>query len=60
MTLYYLLWHEQSNLLAICADKLGWVPKLTIVDEDFDGEKEFITYPLNMLSSFGWHNLGEL
>jgi hypothetical protein len=55
-----LLWCESQNVLAFYT-KFGDLGKITIIDEDYDGENNFVSYPLYMLQRLGyWVDLGEL
>ena len=58
-----LLWHEQSNYLAIATinpDIMG-LPLVFVLDEEYDGMNPFLAYPLSILkSNIGWIEIGNL
>ena len=54
------LWHEPSNMLAICDPAFGGLPLITVLDDEFTGINPFYSYPFEYLKLYGWRDLGDL
>ncbi len=55
-----LLWHENSNTLAVADMNDGHLPLIHILDDEYKGINPYHSYPLSFLSFYGWHDLGEI
>lgn len=55
------LYHENSNVMAVVDCSGGGLPLLTIVDDDVKMINPFYSYPLRyLLEYYGWIEIGEL
>lgn len=60
MRAYKVLWHEPSNFIAVVDEWFGGLPKLHVVDDEFEGINPFYSYPLELLKPYGWIEIGEI
>jgi len=55
------LFHEQSNFMAIADLTGGGLPLLTILDDEFTGINPYYSYPYRyLLEHYGFVEIGEL
>ena len=55
----YLLYNPRNDILAVWT-KFGDLGKIEVFNEEYEGENNFIAYPISFLKIWGWEILGEL
>lgn len=54
------LWNEKANAMALADCKPGFLPLLSVCDDEFTGINPFYSYPLSFLRDYGWIEIGVL